>query len=153
MKLLFTFIFVSSLTFAQDFQEKYYISGFLSKTNSMKNSKKFKEFKAHLKNLNFKFDYNFRKEYKRELANYPEALDLFNKYRRKKISTYFIYGFTGLMMGGVISAINFGDSGYFVIGFATGLVGALPFTSILNNFGGENFIDSLLLYHFEVENN
>ena len=60
---------------------------------------------------------------------------------------------TGLMMGGTISAINFGDSGYFVIGFATGLFGALPFTSILNHFGKKNFIDSLLLYHSEVERN
>ena len=94
MRILLAFIFISSLTFAQDFEDKYDISGFLNKTHSMKNNrKKFKEFKAHLQKLNFKFDYNFRKEYKRELANYPEALDLFNKYRRKKISTYFILFF------------------------------------------------------------
>ena len=152
IKLFFAFIFISSLTFAQYFQEKYDISGFLNKTHSMENNrKKFKEFKAHLQKLNFKFDYNFRKEYKQELANYPEALGLFNKYRRKKVSTYFIHGLTGFMIGGVISAINFGDSGYFVIGFATGLVGSLPYTSVLNYFGKKNFIDSLLLYHTEFE--
>lgn len=154
MKLLFAFIFISAFSFGQSFEEKYDISGFVSKSHSIENNrKKFKEFKAHLQNLNFKFDYNFRKEYKRELANYPEALDLFKKYHRKKISTYFIYGFTGLMMGGVISAINFGDSGAFAIGFATGLIGALPYTSVLNYFGKENFMDSLLLYHAEVEKN
>ena len=151
MKLLFAFIFISTFSFGQSFEEKYNISGFLNKTHSMKNRKKFKEFKAHLQNLNFKFDYNFRKEYKRELANYPEALDLFNKYRRKKISTYFIHGLTGFMIGGFMSAINFGDSGYFFIGFATGIVGSLPYTSVLNYFGKENFMDSLLLYHAEVE--
>ena len=152
MRILLAFIFISSLTFAQGFQEKYDISGFLSKTHSIENNrKKFKEFKAHLQNLNFKFDYNFRKEYRLELANYPEALNLFNKYRRTKISTYFIQGLTGLMMGGLMSAITFGDSGYFVIGFATGIVGVLPWTSILNYFGKENFMDSLLLYHTEVE--
>ena len=154
MKLLFAFIFISTFSFGQSFKEKYNISGFLNKTHSMENNrKKFKEFKAHLQNLNLKFDYNFRKEYKRELANYPEALDLFKKYRRKKVSTYFIHGLTGLMMGGVMSAITFGDSGFFVIGFASGLIGPLPYTSVLNYFGKENFMDSLLLYHSEVENN
>ena len=45
MKLLFAFIFISSLTFAQDFEDKYDISGFLNKTHSIENNrKKFKEF-------------------------------------------------------------------------------------------------------------
>ena len=134
---------------SQGFYEKYDIAGFVSRSDLTVKKKSFRNFKTHLKSMNYKFDYKFRKEYRNELQNYPDALHAFNGYRRKKISTYVIYGTTSLMIGGVTSAINFGDFATFALGCAIGWVGALPFTSILNSLGKTNFMDSLIIYNTE----
>ena len=153
MKILllpFFAIFSLGLT-GQDFYEKYDISGFMSQSNLTVEKRAFKNFKSHLKSLNYRFNSNFRKEYRNELLNYPDASRAFNKYRRKKISTYVIYGTTSLMIGGVTSAINYGDFATFALGSAIGWVGGLPFTSILNSSGKTNFINSLMIYNSEYE--
>ena len=46
------------------------------------------------------------------------------------ISIFLVNTGIGLMIGGVTSAINYGDSGTFVVGTAIGWLGALPLTNI-----------------------
>ena len=149
MRLLLFSFFVSftALSMAQNFHDKYEISEFINGTDFTIKRKAFKELKNHLEKHNYKFDSGFRKEYHNELQNYPYALKAFCKYRRKKISFYVVNTVIGLMIGGVTSAINFGDSGTFVLGTSFGWFGGLPLTSILNSSSKSNFIESLIIYN------
>ena len=146
--LLFSLIvFFSIGVSAQSFHEKYQISEFINGIDFTVKRKAFKEFKNHLEKHNYQFDSDFRKEYHNELQNYPYALEAFRKYRRKKISFYIVNTGIGLMIGGVTSAINYGDSGTFVVGTAIGWLGARPLTSILNSSSKSNFVESLIIYN------
>ena len=145
--LFYFFVGFSVFSMAQNFHEKYEISEFITGTDFTIKRKAFKEFKNHLDEHNYKFDSDFRKEYHNELQNYPYALKAFRKYRRKKISFYVVNTGIGIMIGGVTSAINYGDSGTFVLGTAIGWLGVLPITSILNSSSKSNFIESLIIYN------
>jgi hypothetical protein len=145
--LFYFFVSLTAFSIAQNFHEKYEISEFINGTDFTIKRKAFKEFKNHLGEHNYKFDSDFRKEYHNELQNYPYALKAFRKYRRKKISFYVVNTGIGIMIGGVTSAINYGDSGTFVLGTAVGWLGVLPITSILNSSSKSNFIESLIIYN------